>query len=48
VSAAFDSLRTDTAVVADIARFRRHFDRPPDKELVLTVEGDSLPFSRSS
>ena len=44
VSAAFDSLRTDTAVVADIARFRRHFDRPPDKELVLTVEGDRLPF----
>ncbi len=44
VSAAFDSLRTDTAVVADIARFRRHFDRPPDKELVLTVEADRLPF----
>ncbi|MGH7615357.1 MAG: multicopper oxidase family protein [Gemmatimonadales bacterium] len=44
VSAAFDSLRTDTAVVADIARFRRHFDRPPDKELALTVDGDRLPF----
>lgn len=43
-AAAFEHLRTDTAAVADIARYRRHFDRPPDKELVLTITADSLPL----
>ena len=43
-SASFATLRSDTAVSAGIARFRRHFGRPPDKSLVLTMEAQDLPF----
>jgi len=43
-SASFATLRSDTAVSAGIARFRRHFGRPPDKSLVLTMEAQNLPF----
>ena len=43
-SASFTTLRSDTAVSAGIARFRRHFGRPPDKSLVLTMEAQNLPF----
>jgi FtsP/CotA-like multicopper oxidase with cupredoxin domain len=43
-AAAFATLRPDTAVGADIARFRRYFARPPDKALVLTMEARDLPF----
>lgn len=43
-AAAFETLRTDTAATADIARYRAHFDRSPDKELVLTLSADSLPL----
>jgi FtsP/CotA-like multicopper oxidase with cupredoxin domain len=42
--AAFDSLRTHASVVADIGRYRRHFDRPVDKELVIRMDADGLPF----
>jgi len=44
VGSAFAVLRPDTAVSADIARFRRYFARPPDKSLVLTMEAHDLPF----
>ena len=41
---AFARLRTNREVVGDIARYRRYFDAPPDKQLVLTLRADSLPF----
>jgi FtsP/CotA-like multicopper oxidase with cupredoxin domain len=41
---AFETLRADTAVAADIARYRQHFARAPDKALVLTIETSDLPF----
>ncbi|MEQ9398441.1 MAG: multicopper oxidase family protein [Longimicrobiales bacterium] len=40
---AFRTLRVHDDVVADIDRFRSHFDRPVDRELVLALEADSLP-----
>ena len=40
---AFEILRTNLDVIADIDRYRSHFDRPIDHELVLTLEVDSLP-----
>ena len=39
----FASLRTDSASVADIGRYRRYFDRPGDHSLVLTIETHDLP-----
>ena len=44
IGVAFASLRPDTAVQADIARYRRYFDRPVDRTLVLTMEAQGLPF----
>ena len=41
---AFDSLRTDTATRADIARYREQMARPVDRTLVLTMEAQGLPF----
>ncbi|MDQ3950505.1 MAG: multicopper oxidase family protein, partial [Gemmatimonadota bacterium] len=41
---AFNSLRTNADVVADIARYRRYFTAPPAKELVLTLRTTNLPF----
>ncbi|MBA3585504.1 MAG: multicopper oxidase family protein [Gemmatimonadetes bacterium] len=41
---AFSRLGVNEAVSAEIDRYRSHFERPPDRELVLTVEADSLPF----
>ena len=43
-SASFETLRSDTAVRANIARYRSDFARPPDKALVLTMEAKDLPF----
>jgi FtsP/CotA-like multicopper oxidase with cupredoxin domain len=40
----FGRLREDTAVKADIARYRRHFARPVDRALVMTMEATNLPF----
>ncbi len=40
---AFEILRTNLDVIADIDRYRSHFDRPVDHELALTLEVDSLP-----
>ena len=44
LAASFDALRRDTAVAADIARFRGHFRRAPDRSLVLTLRTRGLPF----
>lgn len=41
---AFRRSRNHERVTAEIDRYRPHFDRPPDRELVLTMEADSLPF----
>ena len=42
---AFNTLRTHDDVVADVDRYRSAFDRAPDRELVLTLEVDSLPMA---
>ncbi|MBL8961889.1 MAG: multicopper oxidase domain-containing protein, partial [Gemmatimonadetes bacterium] len=42
--AAFARLRTNRDVVDDIAAFRPWFDRPPDKELLLTLRLGDLPY----
>lgn len=41
----FETLREYDDVVADIDRFRRFFDRPPDGELLLTLQVTDLPGS---
>ncbi|HET7276019.1 MAG TPA: multicopper oxidase family protein [Longimicrobiaceae bacterium] len=43
-SDAFERLRSNEDVQADIGRYRKHFDSPVDHSLVLTVEVDGLPF----
>ena len=40
---AFETLRTNPDVIADIDRYRSDFNRPIDHELVLTLLVDSLP-----
>jgi suppressor of ftsI len=44
LGAAFATLRTDSAATRDIDRYRRYFDRPVDKALVLSLETHNLPF----
>jgi FtsP/CotA-like multicopper oxidase with cupredoxin domain len=39
----FAQLREHTQVQADIDRVRPHFDRPVDRELVMTLQGAGLP-----
>ena len=39
----FSTLRTNSDVQEDIASFREHFDRAPDKELSLTLRVQNLP-----
>ncbi len=39
----FDRLREYPDVVAEIDRYRPYFDRPLDKELILSIEVDALP-----
>ncbi len=39
----FSTLRENGEVVADIDRYRDHFDRPPDRELSLSVRVGDLP-----
>lgn len=41
----FTDLRTHDSVVADIRRYASRFDDPPDHELTLTLEVDSLPMA---
>jgi len=43
----FDSLGRNRKVQAEIARYARDFDRPPDRELVLAMETHGLPFLSS-
>jgi FtsP/CotA-like multicopper oxidase with cupredoxin domain len=40
----FEVARVNTAVTADIARYRPHFERPIDRELAVTLETTDLPF----
>ena len=42
--AAFDRLRRNAEVVADIDRYRSDFRRPPDHQLVVTLQAGDLPF----
>jgi FtsP/CotA-like multicopper oxidase with cupredoxin domain len=44
LGADFARLRTNQDVVGEIDRYRRRFADPADKELVLTLRADSLPF----
>ena len=44
LAAGFAALRRDTVTSAEIGRFRRHFGRPVDRALVLTLEARDLPF----
>ena len=39
----FALVRSNSEVIADIAGYREHFDRPPDKELVFSVRVQNLP-----
>lgn len=41
---AFATLRHNRAVTGELAAYRRHFDRPVDKELVVTLRTGELPF----
>jgi len=40
----FERLRANAGVSADIGRFRAHFDRPPDRTLVVSLQPGTLPF----
>ena len=40
----FETLRADTAVRADIGRYRPGFTRPPDRTLVMTIATRGMPF----
>jgi FtsP/CotA-like multicopper oxidase with cupredoxin domain len=42
--ASFARLRENAGVAADIALYRRHFGRPVDRELLVTLELGELPF----
>jgi FtsP/CotA-like multicopper oxidase with cupredoxin domain len=41
----FERLRANTAVTREVDRFRRFFDKPPDKTLTLTVRTSGLPLA---
>jgi FtsP/CotA-like multicopper oxidase with cupredoxin domain len=42
---AFETVRANDDVILDIDRYRSEFDRPPDHELMLTLQVDSLPMA---
>ena len=44
LSEAWETLRENPGVTADIERYREHFDREPDHELVTTVRVRDLPL----
>ncbi|HVE79465.1 MAG TPA: multicopper oxidase family protein, partial [Gemmatimonadaceae bacterium] len=44
LAAGFGALRRDTAVAAEVARYRGWLDRAPDRSLVLTMRSSGLPF----
>lgn len=41
----FAALRANAAVTRDIDRYRKYFDKPPDKSLTLTVQVSALPLA---
>jgi FtsP/CotA-like multicopper oxidase with cupredoxin domain len=43
----FAKLRSNTEVTADIERYRKYFDKPPDKNLLLTIniQGLAIPLT---
>ena len=41
---AFERLRRNAEVVAEIDRYRRHFQRPVDHGLIITLQAGDLPF----
>lgn len=41
----FATLRANAEVSQDIDRYRKYFDKPPDKSLTLTVEPNALPLA---
>jgi suppressor of ftsI len=41
---AFERLRRNAAVAADIDRYRQHFARPVDRELLITLRAGELPL----
>jgi suppressor of ftsI len=43
LSRAFQTLRVNQDVIADVSRYREHFDRPPDHELELTMRVRDVP-----
>ena len=45
---AFETLRRNADVAADLAPFRKYFDRPADRDLVLTLRTQRLPSAISS
>ncbi len=45
LAASFDSLRANRQVSRELERYRRAFDRPPDKRLTLTVRTTGLPLA---
>ncbi|HEX6990869.1 MAG TPA: multicopper oxidase family protein [Gemmatimonadales bacterium] len=44
-SAQFSTLRTYDSVTQDINRYRKYFDKPPDKSITLTVRTSGLPLA---
>jgi FtsP/CotA-like multicopper oxidase with cupredoxin domain len=44
LAAGFGQLRRNAAVSADIDRYRRHFTRAADRELLVTLQPGDLPF----
>ena len=44
-STAFGQVREHTAVIRDVDAYRTHFDRPPDKELELSLRVQKLPLA---
>jgi len=44
-AAQFSTLRSNAGVIRDIAKYRRYFDRPPDKRFTLTIQTTGLPLA---
>ena len=44
LAATYERLRTNRDVLADMARYRPYFTRPPEKQLLLTLRTKDLPF----
>jgi len=40
----FEQLRTNAAVASELLTYRKHFERPVDRELAITLQPGDLPF----